>query len=195
MTPQGVLTTLYSFCSNFSCTDGADPAGGLVQGTDGNFYGTTSEGGTNGSGTLGGTIFMITPQGNLTTLYNFCSQANCADGTDPEGPPVQGTDGNFYGTTSGGNIGSGTLYKLATGLSPFVRFLPAAGKTGAEVGILGNSLTTATSVTFGGVSAKFSVISATLIIAHVPTGAKTGKIQVTLSSGTLLSNMPFYVLK
>jgi uncharacterized repeat protein (TIGR03803 family) len=195
MTPQGVLTTLYSFCSQASCTDGADPGGGLVEGTNGNFYGTTSEGGTNGSGTLGGTIFMITPQGNLTTLYNFCAQANCADGTDPEGPPVQGTDGNFYGTTSGGNVGNGTIYKLATGLGPFVRFLPAAGKAGSEVGILGNSLTGAGSVTFAGVAAKFNVISSTLIIAHVPTGAKTGKIQVTLSNGTLLSNMPFYVLK
>ena len=195
MTPTGVLTTLYSFCSEPSCLDGADPFGGVVQGTDGNFYGTTSEGGRNGSGTLGGTIYSITSAGALTTLYNFCSQSpNCADGTDPSVPPVQGTDGNFYGSTTGGNVGNGTIYQLATGLGPFVKFLPAAGKVGAEVGILGTALTGATSVAFNGTPAKFSVSSSTLILAHVPAGAKTGSIEVTLPSGTLSSNVPFNVI-
>ncbi|HTA25958.1 MAG TPA: choice-of-anchor tandem repeat GloVer-containing protein [Terriglobales bacterium] len=195
MTPGGTLTTLYSFCSLPSCLDGADPGGGLVEGTDGNFYGTTSEGGQYGSGTLGGTIFKITPQGTITTLYSFCAQQpNCADGTDPFGPPTQGTDGNFYGTTSGGNVGSGTIYKLATGLGPFIRFLPAGGKVGSEVGILGTNLTGATSVMFNGSSAKFSVPLPTLILTHVPTGAKSGMIKVTTPSGTLTSNVPFHVI-
>jgi uncharacterized repeat protein (TIGR03803 family) len=195
MTPGGTLSTLYSFCSVGSCLDGADPGGGLVEGTDGNLYGTTSEGGQYGSGTLGGTIFKITPQGSLTTLYSFCAQQpNCADGTDPFGPPTQGTDGNFYGTTSGGNVGSGTLYKLATGLGAFIKFLPAGGKVGSEVGILGNALVGATAVTFNGVAAKFSIPSATLILTHVPTGAKSGVITVTTPGGTLTSNVPFHVI-
>jgi uncharacterized repeat protein (TIGR03803 family) len=71
-----------------------------VQGTDGNFYGTTSQGGVNVSNSsVGGTVFKITPTGTLTTLYSFCSLTNCADGEAPTAGLVQGTDGNFYGTT------------------------------------------------------------------------------------------------
>ncbi len=54
-----------------------------------------------------GTIFEITSAGILTTLHNFCSSTNCADGDDPYGPLVQGNDGNFYGTTDGYDV-SGT---------------------------------------------------------------------------------------
>jgi uncharacterized repeat protein (TIGR03803 family) len=95
ITPSGTLTTLYSF-SQF---DGMEPTAALVQATDGNFYGTTSGGGADfGSGTL----FKITPSGTLTTLYSFyCEIAGCPDGTTPSAGLVQGTDGNFYGTTSG----------------------------------------------------------------------------------------------
>jgi|SRR5580698_1119123 uncharacterized repeat protein (TIGR03803 family) len=193
MTSGGTLTPLYSFCANFGCTDGSSPQG-LEPGTDANFYGTTSEGGENASGTAGGTIFSLSPTGTYAVLYNFCSQSNCGDGSNPDAPPIQGTNGNFYGMTSGGNLNKGTIYSLATGLGPFVKFLPAAGKVGAEVGILGNSLTSSTAVTFNGTSAKFSVISSTLILAHVPTGAKSGLINVTLPSGTLSSNVPFHVI-
>lgn len=115
ITPQGALTTLYSFCSGGSpCSDGGEPQGTLIQGTDGNFYGTTSFGGT-GSG-AGGTVFKITPDGVLTTLYNFCSQGipDCADGNYPYGALVQGTDGNFYGTTESNGWGPpyGTIFKI-----------------------------------------------------------------------------------
>ena len=66
ITPGGTLTTLYSFCAQTNCTDGADPLGGLVQATDGNFYGTTSAGGTRGDGT----VFKITPSGlSLIHIY------------------------------------------------------------------------------------------------------------------------------
>src|SRR5208282_398944 len=86
---------LYSFCSQPSCTDGNTPRGGLIQATDGNLYGTTNDGGSNGFGT----VFKITPSGTLTTLYNFCSEPDCPDGTYPETGVIQATDGNFYGTT------------------------------------------------------------------------------------------------
>jgi uncharacterized repeat protein (TIGR03803 family) len=113
ITPAGVLTTLHSFCSQPSCADGGQPLAGLIQGTDGNFYGTTSEGGT---GVLsGGTVFEITSAGALTTVYSFCSQTNCTDGSTPFAGVIQATDGNFYGTTSGGGtggIGLGTAFKL-----------------------------------------------------------------------------------
>jgi len=113
-TPSGTLTTLYSFCTQTGCPDGQFPNGHLVQGSDGNFYGTTSAGGIDSCFPNGcGTIFKITPTGTLNTLYSFCSQPNCADGRNPMAPPVQGADGNFYGTTyTGGANYSGTIYKI-----------------------------------------------------------------------------------
>src|ERR1700678_4416495 len=98
ITAAGTLTTLYNFCSQTNCTDGSNPYAGLIQSTDGNFYGTTSQGGANGFGT----VFRITPAGQLTTLYSFCAQTNCPDGANPSTRLVQATDGNFYGTTGYG---------------------------------------------------------------------------------------------
>src|SRR5271166_94706 len=70
ITPTGTLTTLYSFCSQPNCADGRYP-GGVVQATDGNFYGVTGGGGSNNCTDDGcGTIFKITPSGTLTTLYS-----------------------------------------------------------------------------------------------------------------------------
>jgi uncharacterized repeat protein (TIGR03803 family) len=94
ISPSGALTTLHTFTG----TDGGNPYAGLVLGTDGNLYGTTTSDGANG----GGTIFKMTPAGVLTTLYNFCAQANCTDGNDPIAGLIQGSDGNFYGTTEYG---------------------------------------------------------------------------------------------
>jgi uncharacterized repeat protein (TIGR03803 family) len=90
--------------------------------SDGNFYGTTYTGGSGSSCPIGacGTIFRITSSGRLTTLYNFCSQAGCADGGAPFAALVQGIDGNLYGTTTlGGSTacsadGScGTIFRLS----------------------------------------------------------------------------------
>lgn len=110
ITPSGTLTPLYSFCSLPHCADGSSPEGSLVQGSDGNFYGTTAMGG----GAAGaGTVFRLTPLGVLTTLYNFCSVANCADGEYPYAGLAPGSDGNFYGTTSGSSPNTmGTVFKI-----------------------------------------------------------------------------------
>ena len=106
ITPSGTLTTLYTFGGY--PTDGALPSG-LVQATDGNFYGTTAYGGASDYGT----VFRMTTAGTLTTLYNFCSQPNCTDGSRPYAALVQATDGNFYGTTqNGGADGLGTVFKF-----------------------------------------------------------------------------------
>jgi uncharacterized repeat protein (TIGR03803 family) len=112
LTPQsagGVLTTIHSF----SGPDGEVPDGALALGSDGNLYGTTFLGGANNDGT----VFKITTSGELTTLYSFGSKANNADGANPFGALVQGTDGNFYGTTyTGGNsTSSGTVFKITPG--------------------------------------------------------------------------------
>ena len=117
ITPSGTLTTLYSFCSQTGCPDGEFPYSGLVQATDGNFYGTTYEGGPND----GGTIFKITPSGTLTTLYSFCSQGRsiCPDGQGPIGGLIQASNGSLYGTTWVGGLSScaylcGTVFKITT---------------------------------------------------------------------------------
>src|SRR5579863_1942287 len=99
------FTTLVTF----DVTDGSNPSGSLIQGTDGNFYGTTPGGGEN---VAGGTVFKITPGGALTTLYNFCSQAGCIDGEDPRGSVVQGRDGLYGTTVSGGTYSLGTVFKI-----------------------------------------------------------------------------------
>ena len=113
ITPGGALTTLHSFCSQSNCTDGEYPEAGLIQATNGNFYGTTYEGGANCAPDGCGTIFKITPSGTLTTLYNFCSQSGCSDGYYPEAGLIQASNGDFYGTTTfGGAGGVGTVFKI-----------------------------------------------------------------------------------
>jgi len=121
ITAKGKLTTLYSFCSQTNCSDGANPWGVLVQAVNGDFYGTTAAGGTHVCKTRGqeqigcGTVFKITAKGKLTTLYNFCSQggSNCTDGVTPLAGLVEASDGSFYGTTSGGGASaSGTVFKI-----------------------------------------------------------------------------------
>ena len=108
ITADGKLTTVYNFCAQTNCDDGAYPFGALIQGTDGNFYGTADQGGT----TSAGTVFKLTPGGKLTVLYTFCSLTGCTDGINPYGSLVQGTDGNFYGTTDGDDSNNGTVFKL-----------------------------------------------------------------------------------
>jgi uncharacterized repeat protein (TIGR03803 family) len=114
MTPAGKLTVLYDFCSLTDCDDGLNP-GQLLLASDGNLYGYTVMGGANCHQLAGigcGTIFKLTPQKTLVTLYSFCVQANCTDGWNP-GSLIQAADGNFYGTTfSGGPNGFGEAFKM-----------------------------------------------------------------------------------
>jgi uncharacterized repeat protein (TIGR03803 family) len=131
ITPAGTLTTLYSFCSRSHCADGSLPMAGVIQGRDGNFYGTTTEGGAS-IGAGAGTIFRVGPSGTLKTLYVFCASGtnpdDCPDGSIPAADLVQGSDGNFYGTTAGGGYeylqsncaegllgGCGTIFRMTPG--------------------------------------------------------------------------------
>ncbi len=111
ITPAGTLTTLHSFCAQSRCADGGNPRSTLLQTAGGNFYGTAESGGSN----LAGTVFKLTASGDFTTLYSFCSQDGCADGTTPYGGLVQGSDGEFYGTTtSDGANGGGTIFRITS---------------------------------------------------------------------------------
>jgi len=188
ITTGGTFTTLH----NFDGTDGANPYAPLILATDGNFYGTNGFAG--GNDTNSGTIFQITPGGRLTTLYNFCSQTFCLDGSNPRTPLLQATNGTFYGTTNqGGTQTNGIFFSLSMGLGPFVETIPTAGRAGAQVTILGNGLTGTTAVTFNGITAALIVVSDTEIKAEVPTVANTGTVRVTTPGGTLASNVPFRV--
>jgi uncharacterized repeat protein (TIGR03803 family) len=254
LTPGGAYTTLYNFCSLDQCADGRYPEAGLIQGTDGNLYGTTVFGGLSMNcqgGAECGTVFKITLEGVLTVLYSF----DGSDGYYPEEQLIQATDGNFYGMTLGGGTGTcvfdtgvpgcgtifevtpsgalttlyyftqsegggsngagllqatngilysttayggiyeeGTVFSLNVGLGQFVETNPASGKVGAAVKILGSFLTGATSVTFNGTPATFSINSKSEITTTVPTGATTGTVQViTPRLGMLSSNVPFRV--
>ena len=102
----GVETLLYSFGS--SPNDGGIPAyGALVEGTDGNFYGTAGQGGA----LANGTIFSITAAGIETVLYSF----GTATGANPESSLTQASDGSFWGTTlNGGAGGNGTVFKVTS---------------------------------------------------------------------------------
>ena len=196
ITPAGNLTTLYSFCSQSQCTDGAYPVAGLVQATDGNFYGTTLLGGdpTCGSWDGCGTVFQLTAGGTLTTLHRFQG----TDGAYPLQGLLQGTNGRFYGTTAGRTyccmgIGDGTIFSLDMGLGPFVAFVRNSGRVGSNVQILGQGFTGTTGVSFNGTTASFAVKSDTYLTATVPQGATTGFVTVTTPSGTLQSNVMFQV--
>lgn len=98
------LTTIIGFAPD---TDGKDPRGALIEGSDGNFFGTTDAGGSSGCGT----VFKMTPAGKLTTLHSFTGTK--ADGSHPAGALVQGSDGNFYGTTGDEDRrGKGRVFKI-----------------------------------------------------------------------------------
>jgi uncharacterized repeat protein (TIGR03803 family) len=109
---NGALRTLYAFGmvtnANNDALDGANPAAGLVQGSDGNFYGTTYGGGTNDFGT----VFEISTNGVLTNLHSFTGGN---DGANPEAGLMQGSDGYFYGMTEyGGTYSNGTVFQIST---------------------------------------------------------------------------------
>ena len=193
VTPEGVLTVMYSFCAQTGCADGSNPAAGVIQANNGNFYGTSSAGVTRGSNHGYGTVFEITAEGTLTTLHTF-DYYN--DGAGPLGGLLQATNGTLYGTTPiGGADFNGTIFRLSVGLRPFVETLPTVGRAGTKVTILGTNLTGATSVSFNGTSAAFRVVSSSEITTTVPAGASTGKVKVTTPKRTLLSNVRFRVTK
>ena len=131
VTPSGgTLPVQYNFDYSTSVPGGALPYSGLILGTDGNFYGSTEAGGANDQGTL----FKLTSTGTETTLYSFGTcKYPCTDGLYPETPPVQATDGNFYGTTFDTNDGTndGVVYKLTSaGKFSTIYVFPFGGTTG-----------------------------------------------------------------
>ena len=108
----GAHATKFNDIYRFPLTgkNGREPAGQLTLGADGNFYGTTIEGGMANTGT----VFKVTPQGQLTVLHSFTGSP---DGAGPHGAVLFDAAGNLYGTTSGGGAidNNGTVFKISTG--------------------------------------------------------------------------------
>ena len=188
ITSNGTYTLLHNFVG--SPGDGAYPRSGLILGSDGNFYGTTLNGGTANDGS----IYKLTPSsGQVMIAYSLCSQTHCTDGFSPVIPLLQHTNGKFYGSTSGNSLGGSYFYSLDLGLAPFVKIVNWAGKIGTTVQLLGQGFTGTTGVSFDGVPATFKNLSDTYMTVTVPAGALTGTVTVTTFTGSMASNRAFMV--
>ena len=135
-------------------------------------------------------MFRMSPMGVFKVLHAFGSST----GASPQAALVQHTNGILYGSTAvGGSAGEGTFYSLDLKLTPVVRFLPASGRVGSTVDLLGQGFFGATNVSFNGVSSTFSATYDSFLTATVPAGATSGYITVTTSTGTLRSDKQFVV--
>jgi uncharacterized repeat protein (TIGR03803 family) len=137
LTTGGLETVLYSFGA--TTVDGTYPQSALVEGADGNFYGTTRDGGTNGNGT----VFKVSPLGAETVIHSFAATTTPGvnvDGINPEAALVLAGDGNFYGTTFyGGTFGAGVVFKV-TASSGAVATLYSFGNSPDDGGNLSSPL-------------------------------------------------------
>jgi uncharacterized repeat protein (TIGR03803 family) len=147
ITPTGTYTLLHSFFYGGGTSfDPVNPEAGLTLGTDGNFYGVGTAGGTKAHGA----IFKVTPAGSLAVLYNFCSVTFCTDGFSPATPLVLHTDGKFYGNTNGNSLGGSVFYSLDVGFKPLVGLVNWTAKVGQTVQILGQGFIGTKAVSFAG---------------------------------------------
>jgi uncharacterized repeat protein (TIGR03803 family) len=144
-------TVLHSFCSTANCADGESPAGGLIEDSAGNLYGTTVNGGTSTSSCLGGscgTVFKIDSTGVQTVIWNFCSISNCTDGEYPWAGLIEDASGNLYSTTQGGGLtGGGTVFRLATRTTPTITLTSSANPSYVDQSVTFTAVVTGSGVT------------------------------------------------
>lgn len=189
VTSAGTYSVLYSLLNN-----GYGSRWAVTEGSDHNIYGANPAGGNYGGGT-----FYSYIEGTVTSLYSFCQESGCTDGSGPQGVMLEATNGVFYGTTYNGGSsssctgGCGTIFKVNTPLSPYIATHPSAAPVGATVEILGTNLSGTESVSFNGTPATFIVHSPFLVSATVPAGATTGSVQLVTPSRTLSTISAFQV--
>jgi hypothetical protein len=169
----------------------------LLLASDGNLWSTNFSSKTFPDGS----VFNVSDDGAILQRFAF----DGTNGQEPEVGVIQGADGNFYGTTiAGGTIttggqsfADGTVWSLDAGLplpAPAIALLnPTSGSVGSTVLINGNNFIGATSVSFNGVGASFSVLNLHFISVTVPTGATSGQVTVTTAGGSATSAGTFIV--
>src|SRR4030095_1643453 len=195
MTPEGVLTTQVDFADDPAGIKGAYPEATLIQASDGNYYGTTATGGATGDGT----IFRVTPAGELTTLVEFTGRRGKNRGTRPIGALFQASDGNLYGTTSfGGKSNYGTAFGMTLGgqLTTVAELTYKDGaypETGFVLGSDGNLYTTtALGGDFGaGAIIRLRARTATDLAEAVAVSPLTAQLRARLKMGVLPSTVYF----
>jgi len=180
MAPDGTFVSLYAFSAatgwNGVNSDGAQP-NGLIQGSDGWFYGTAQYGGTSGMGTN----FKISPSGSFVLMYSYTGTGG--DGANPQCTLVRGSDGGFYGTTLyGGAYGYGTLFRFGFGWTPSIEIsfdynnigaYPGGGLvSGSDGKLYGTTLTGGPGYSYGTIFSY--AISGALTTLHVFTYANAG---------------------
>jgi uncharacterized repeat protein (TIGR03803 family) len=186
LTAAKKLTVLHNFDATGGTPDGNRPYAGLIQTSDGGFWGVTSAGGTNAAGIL----YEFYSNGAYSIWYNFAA----ATGSLPFATLRQHTNGKLYGeATTGGAAGHGTLFSFQTIFPSFISLQSTSGLVSQPVGILGQGLTGTSSVKFNGTTAVFNVVSDTYISTSVPSGATTGLVKTKGTSGNRTSNQKFLV--
>ena len=204
----GMIYSMSKTGSNFtvvhnfiSATDGGNPPGAPFQGSTGKLYGVCYQAGASSYGT----VWQMAPTGaNFKVLHAFANGG--VDGANPYGTPMEGPDGNLYGTTSQGGVApvsgtavSGTIYKLGTALPVIDSIIDhrtggPSGVDGDSVEIKGANFLGVTEVQFSGIGATFSRLSSNLIKAVVPGTASTGPVTVAAANGTATSSFSFTIL-
>jgi uncharacterized repeat protein (TIGR03803 family) len=214
VTSTGTYSTLYSFCPASGCKDGFFPQTGMVQHTNGKFYGVTESGGTtvNGGeyysldmglspfvslvsvwGKVGGTIEVLGQGFNGASsvkLGGTTANFTIVSDTYLTAKVPAGSSGFLTVTTPGGTLTSSRKFFVTPAITSFS---PASGPVGTQVVITGNGLIQATKVTFGSKNAAFVVNSDTKVTATVPASAVTAKISITTPGGKATSKTAFTV--
>jgi len=192
----GTFTLLRSM---INVTYGSVPFEGVIQASDGNFYGANNGGGAGKGQGAAGTIFEMTPKYVVSPIFDF----TLAEGGSPFAALLQHTNGILYGDTYQGGSGNvspckteacGVFYSFSANLPVFVRALPNFGKVGSKIGILGQGFSASSVVLFNGVPATaVTRTGTTFLLATVPAGASDGYVTVTTGTTTLKSLKKFTV--
>jgi uncharacterized repeat protein (TIGR03803 family) len=195
ITAGGKYTVLHNF--EPGAGEGNQPSSSLTQATDGMLYGVTYYGGGTAND---GTLYRITTTGTFATLHSFCSATGCTDGSGPNTPLRQNTNGVLYGTTYSGGTSTncefacGVVYSLNIDKGAFASLASTSGKEAAQINIFGQGFSSSSVVKFGGTQAKTVTRSGTTFLtATVPAEALTGSVTVTTGATTLTSSQTFKV--
>ncbi len=188
LTPAGAYTTLISFTGTSGTNPGSGPQAALITGADGNFYGTTSGGGSSSSGT----VFKTTSAGVQTVLVNFTGTTGANLGSSPQGPVTLGADGNYYGTTTGGGSGGGfgTVFKMTPAgvLTTLVNFTGSLGSAIGQspLGVLAQGV----DGNFYGVTGSGGLSGLGSVFKVTPAGVFTSLASFTGTTGTMPGTNP-----